>query len=199
MKPEHPDFSRLSPSLALWQKYDAKVKADLSSTAITLNEGVFLIDPIALPETDLDTLFGGKEIAGVVVTNANHLRAAPEYAARFSVPIHAGPEAMVPGAMSIKDGDRLGEALRVTMIEGAAPGEVALYSERDGGTLIVGDALINFGAHGFTLLPAKYCSQPRLLPGSLRRLLAFGFERILFAHGLPIVTNAHARLAALLS
>ena len=33
---------------------------------------------------------------------------------------------------------------------------------------------------------------------SLRQLLEFRFERLLFAHGTPIISGAHARLAELL-
>jgi glyoxylase-like metal-dependent hydrolase (beta-lactamase superfamily II) len=33
---------------------------------------------------------------------------------------------------------------------------------------------------------------------SLRQLLDFQFERILFAHGEPLTTNAHARLTEIL-
>jgi hypothetical protein len=40
---------------------------------------------------------------------------------------------------------------------------------------------------------------PTLLAVSLRKLLPRDFQILTFAHGLPIITNAHARLAALLA
>ena len=66
------------------------------------------------------------------------------------------------------------------------------------GTTNFGDALINFGAHGFSLLPAKYCSNPRRMRASLQTLSRLRFERMLFAHGTPILSGAAARLRNLL-
>ncbi len=87
----------------------------------------------------------------------------------------------------------------VVTIAGAAAGEIALHLCADGGTLIVGDALINMGSQGFTLLPAKYCDNQKKMRLSLRQLLDYPFERILFAHGEPVTAQAHARLAELLA
>ena len=78
------------------------------------------------------------------------------------------------------------------------PGEIALYHSPNGGTLIVGDALINFEPYGFTFLPGKYCLDEKEMRRSLLKLLDRKAERILFAHGLPIVSNATARLRRLL-
>jgi glyoxylase-like metal-dependent hydrolase (beta-lactamase superfamily II) len=64
--------------------------------------------------------------------------------------------------------------------------------------LNVGDALINFEPHGFTLLPAKYCSNQKQLLRSLRKLLDYKAERILFAHGTPVLSGAGERLRGLL-
>ena len=77
-------------------------------------------------------------------------------------------------------------------IEGAPAGEIAIYADADGGSLVIGDALINMGSYGFTFLPAKYCANHKQMRRSLRKLLDYEFERILFAHGLPIVANAQA-------
>ena len=52
--------------------------------------------------------------------------------------------------------------------------------------------------HGFTLLPARYCSDHRAMRRSLRRLLEWTFEHLLFAHGTPILMAARKQLEALL-
>jgi hypothetical protein len=192
------EVHRLSPGVSIWHRYDSQVKADLFSTLVATASGSFLVDPISHDADPLGIGAGGEKVEGIVVTNANHLRATPAFAEQFSVPIYAAAEAEISTALQIADGQRLSPDLTVSGIEGAAPGEVALYWEGEGGTLIIGDALINFGSHGFTLLPAKYCSNPKLMRKSLRRLLEFSFERMLFAHGTPIITGARDRLITLL-
>jgi glyoxylase-like metal-dependent hydrolase (beta-lactamase superfamily II) len=118
------------------------------------------------------------------VTNANHQRASAEFSERFKVPIFAGAE-------SFDD-----VQLNAVAIDGAAPDEIALCVNQ---SLIMGDALINFEPHGFTFLPAKYCTNFKRMRQSLRQLLDLDFERILFAHGIPITSRAHERLAQLLN
>ena len=83
--------------------------------------------------------------------------------------------------------------------EGAAPGEIALHYSDNGGTLIVGDALVNFEPYGFSFLPAKYCSNEKQMRRSMQKLLDYKTERILFAHGVPILAVASERLRALLN
>jgi glyoxylase-like metal-dependent hydrolase (beta-lactamase superfamily II) len=92
----------------------------------------------------------------------------------------------------------IGGELEVTAIDGAARGEIALYHAANGGTLVIGDALINFEPYGFTFLPEKYCQDPKQMRNSLRKLLRFNAERILFAHGMPILSRASDRLRQLL-
>lgn len=65
--------------------------------------------------------------------------------------------------------------------------------------MVLGDALINFEPHGFGLLPAKYCLDSNLMRRSLGKLLDYAFDRMLFAHGTPILFGAHARVEQLLA
>lgn len=178
------------------------MKAEIFSTGVRAVAGYFFIDPFEADEKALAEAIDSVPVAGIAITNANHERACLRFGEKFSAPIHAHREAKIalelPNISALENGDELAKDLRAVAIEGAAPGEMAFYSPNDGGTLIVGDALINFGAHGFTFLPAKYCANPRLLRKSLRQLFDFSFERILFAHGTPILTNAHKRLEELL-
>src|SRR5205085_11128967 len=92
----------------------------------------------------------------------------------------------------------IGGELEVLKVEGAVDGEIALYQASNGGTLIVGDALINLEPYGFGLLPRKYCLNEKLIRSSLCELLARPAERMLFAHGMPVVSGATARLRRLL-
>jgi hypothetical protein len=194
------DLHRIRPGAFVWQAYDETVKADLYSTAIILKDGLFLVDPILLEPDALTELARGNPLAGVVVTNANHWRVADEYAAKFSVPLFASRESAVGphNFTTVADSDQIGGDLEITSIPGAPPGEIALYHAADGGTLIIGDALINFEPHGFALLPAKYCENAKQMRASLRKLLRYKCERMLFAHGTPILSDADSRLRELL-
>ncbi len=179
----------------------AEIKADLFSSAIVTARGILLVDPIPLEKEALDDLAGSGGVAGIVVTNGNHLRATTDYSAKFSRPIFATTVAFCDASLvfrHVADGDKISDELRVIEIEGAGIGEIALYHEAADGTLIVGDALINFEPYGFTFLPAKYCSNEKEMRRSLRKLLAYKAERMLFAHGLPILSRASERLQGLL-
>ena len=191
------EFCRVSSAFAIWYTYDPTVKADLFSTALSARNELTVVDPITLPapyRTELDSL--GRVVI-IVVTNANHLRDTLNfsYSASIFAPSELNAELTYNHALS--DGLQIG-AFQAIKIDGAADGEFALYQPDDGGTLIVGDALINFEPHGFDLLPQKYCTNQKRMIRSLRRLLDLDFNRIFFAHGNPIVTRARERLASLL-
>ena len=194
---------QLSASLAVWHRYDPTVKADLYSTRLMATSGTYLVDPIQLDSAAFQVLLEGDHVAGLIVTNGNHARAALEFSQELSAPIyaHAAARTDLQGAdvIELTDGLSIASDLTALTIEGAGPGEIALHSAGEGGTLVVGDALINMGSAGFSFLPPKYCTKPKLMRKSLRKLLDYSFERILFAHGAPIVSQARPRLVELLN
>jgi glyoxylase-like metal-dependent hydrolase (beta-lactamase superfamily II) len=196
------DFDRIASDIAIWHGYDPAVKAELYSTYLTVAGGAYLIDPIPLESEALNELIGSGPVAGIIVTNCNHHRAAARFAERFVVAIVADPESFTdeqPAQLrKVADGDAICHGLQVIAIEGAVPGEIVLHYADDGGTLIVGDALINFEPYGFTFLPAKYCSNQKQMRRSLQKLLDYKAERMLFAHGTPILSRASERLRGLL-
>jgi hypothetical protein len=193
------EWAQIAADVWIWHRNDPAVKAELFSTALRIDERALLIDPILpLPAEVEGTL---PPVAAVLVTNGNHARDAQAFSNRFSVPVHAAPGAHddldLPEVRDISTTTEFG-SLTIMPIEGAAAGEIALHSSADGGTLVIGDALINMGSYGFTFLPAKYRENHKLMRRSVRVVLDFDFERMLFAHGLPIVTDARQRLATLL-
>lgn len=201
--PRASELLRLSDSVSLWQVYDPTVKSDLFSSAIKTDAGVFLIDPIPLTRSCLEELNAPAGFAAVLVTNGNHRRAATEFARQLGVPIFAAGSVVVDwaaeSARSIGDGGEISPGVAAIAIEGAANGETAFHFAGNGGTMVVGDALINLEPYGFSLLPAKYCSDQKEMKRSLQRLLDWPFERLLFAHGTPILASARERLEGLLS
>lgn len=197
-----PDFHQLLPGFWVWQSYDSSVKVDLFSSAIRTSAGIHIVDPIALADANLRELSEAATIAGIIVTNANHSRASSSYSDCFSAPILAAaqsfPDLKPARFTEARNGTAIGGELEVIQIEGAVAGEIALYHASNGGTLIVGDALINFEPYGFTFLPRKYCLNEKQMRSSLHQLLTRPAERMLFAHGVPILSGATARLRRLL-
>ncbi|MFL6588776.1 MAG: hypothetical protein ACJ8M4_01245 [Chthoniobacterales bacterium] len=197
------EIARVAPGVYFWQAYAPAVKADLSSSALVTPKGLFLVDPIPLTPEAIRDLTAGHKMAGVVVTNENHERAAAHFAEQFDVPVFvdaAIEEADTwPGKRPLLTLVRDYGGFAIIPVPGAPVGETAVHYSENGGTLIIGDALINFEPHGFTFLPPKYCTDFGLMGQSLEQLLRYRFERILFAHGTPIVANAHSRLEQLLA
>ena len=191
------EFCLVSTAFAIWYTYDPTIKADLFSTAFAARNELAVVDPIALPAPHRNQLNSLGRVAIIVVTNANHLRDTLNFSRSASIFAPSELNAELTDYYALSDGLQLGP-FRAIKIDGAADGEFALYHPDDGGTLIVGDALINFEPHGFDLLPQKYCTNQKLMVRSLRRLLGLDFNRIFFAHGIPIVTRARERLASLL-
>lgn len=202
MKPAT-ELIRVSSTAAVWQHYDAAVKADLWSTAIRTNGGVYIIDPIELVEDECSELLDGTSLRGIFVTNENHFRAAPQICRRHDVQLllHSRLADVAPEnvrMLGLREGEQIENgAVEVMEIGGAPRGEIALL-HRAAGEIVIGDALINFAPHGFTLLPDKYCTNPREMRRALRKLLDVPFQRMFFAHGMPITENADVRLRQLL-
>ena len=195
--PRAQEVDQVAPGLSLWQAYDRTVKADLFSTSLETPAGIYLVDPIPFD------FRAQRKVSGIFVTNVNHTRAATQFARTFQAPIFVHAElqgsANFPDATGVQDGEVFSEGLTAIAIDGGPAGEMALHYDDGGGTVVLGDALINFEPHGFGLLPAKYCLDARLMRRSLGKLLDYAFDRMLFAHGTPILSGARARVEQLLA
>lgn len=200
MQPAH-EIAQVAPGIRIWQNYDPAVKADLFSTELETNPGVCLVDPIPLTPFALESFSPGP--FSVFVTNSNHARAAADFGKRFSAPIFAHRDLLeledFPKISAVEDGALFAPQLTAVWLPGGPVGEMALHYNRDDGTMVMGDALINFEPHGFVFLPAQYCVDAKLLRRSLRKLLDYSFESMLFAHGTPILSGARSRLERLLT
>ena len=196
------ELQQVNSRLWLWQAYEPQVKSDLFSSALLDADGLTLIDPIPLTPSALTELTDKARIARILVTNSNHLRAAVDFSVDFGVPIFSDAQISekIAGAdsMLIDKSKPIASSITPLAIDGAAPGETAFHFEGDGGTIAFGDALLHLEPYGFALLPAKYCSDHKAMRRSLRQLLDWPFERLLFAHGMPILSGARVRMEALL-
>jgi glyoxylase-like metal-dependent hydrolase (beta-lactamase superfamily II) len=198
MAPAADELQHFPPNLVLWHAYDCAAKVELFSTAVITSDGLVVVDPVNLNIRARSEFEALGPVASIVISNVNHRRASDFFRDRYAAPVFPPVELADQDVVVGKLDEIEINGLQVIAIEGAAPGEFAIYDRRDGGAVIVGDALINFDPYGFTLLPPKYCTDHKVMIRSLKRFLDFEFERLLFAHGLPITSRARERLASLL-
>jgi Metallo-beta-lactamase superfamily len=194
------EIRRVASGLYTWQAYEPAVKCDLSSAAVVTPAGLVLIDPIALTKPALAALVKDAKPAAILLTNGNHARDADAYRKELGIAVwaHEGAASALeiePDA-TLADGEIAPGGFCVMALNGAGPGEIALLGA---GAACLGDAIINLPPEGLRLLPAKYCSDPVALPGSLRKLLSCEFDVLTFAHGAPLVGQARRNLEVLLS
>jgi 1-deoxy-D-xylulose-5-phosphate synthase len=91
----------LGSGLFFWQVFEPVVKTDLSCAALQSGDAWFFIDPIPLARAALRELVGDSAptTGAVLLTNANHERAAADFRARFTLPLLAHTEAVTELSM----------------------------------------------------------------------------------------------------
>src|SRR5436190_1191703 len=82
------EVDQVSPGIFVWQVHNTKIKADLFSTALETQAGTYVIDPITLSPDGMLCLRPHRKTGGIFVTNANHARAAAEFAKTLSTSIY---------------------------------------------------------------------------------------------------------------
>ena len=162
-----------------------------------------LIDPVPLSMAALNRIVGHSSRAFVLLTSANHERAAGSLRENMRVPIWAHqaakPDLEVHVDDFFEDNEKLPSGLTAIHLPGCTPGETAFYTPKNGGIVFMGDALVNLDPEiGMAFLPDKYSRDPKQSRDSLRKLLKLDFQIMTFAHGQPIVRDARKRLADLL-
>ncbi len=197
------EVQKFAPGAFYWETFSVEIKTDLSCAGLRDEEEAVLIDPVSLTMNALNTVVGRADRAAVLLTNGNHERGSSWYHTRLHLEVwahrDAAPELNQKPVRTFGDGDVLTAGLRAIHIPGAAAGETAFYTPKNGGIVFMGDALVNMEAlGGLAFLPDKYCKDPQQSRQSLRKLLDLDFAMMTFAHGKPIVENAKARVAKLL-
>ncbi len=179
------------PGLRTWSAFSPEHRVDLGSTAVLTPEGWWVFDPIPIAPDASGPRFD--QVAGLLLTNANHERDSARWCDRFGCRRWAAPEAGgLPGGVARWTGPDPFPGWILIPLPGGAPGETAFFRP-DRSLLVVGDALVNLPGRGLEVLPDKYCADPVELRRSLRRLPSV--DRILPAHGAPIAWETFASLA----
>jgi glyoxylase-like metal-dependent hydrolase (beta-lactamase superfamily II) len=204
------NMREILPGILTWGSTYADRPWDLNGYAIALAGGTVLVDPPAPEEADWQKL--PKPITTVVLTNRDHVRDAPLFRARFGARIVASKDEIsqftsLPIDVTVQDGDLIGGALRVIHLPGKSPGEIGLYlepayhavSKEKGGILILGDAIIGNPPGALGLIPEEKLGDPKMLRGSLPKILEHNFEVLLLCDGQSVLNNAKQKVSEFLS
>jgi hypothetical protein len=167
-----------------------------ASHALATDEGVYVVDPVDVPELD-DLLAEFGEVAGVLVLLDRHLRDAAAVATRHDVPVSI-PEWMT-GVASKLDApvDRLGDDLGdtgfelVTVVDSMFWQEAALYNESTG-VLLVPESLgtVDYfctASETVGVHPFRRLTPPRMLRG-------LSVDHLLVGHGAGVDADAEAEI-----
>ncbi len=185
-----------------WSTFATKINADFHGLAWVREGGNVVIDPVEMTTHDRDHLTSLGGIRTIIITNKDHLRAAPALAAHFGAELW-GPAAErdgfpAPCTRWLADGDEPLPGLRVLALDGSkTPGELALVL--DDTTLITGDLVRAHRAGSLMLLlPEQGLRDPAAAAASVRRLAALpNIEAVLVGDGWQIFDHGHAHLQRL--
>ncbi|MBC7174156.1 MAG: MBL fold metallo-hydrolase [Polyangiaceae bacterium] len=189
------------PDLFAWSRFDEARNIDFNGYVWVRPEGNVLIDPLAMSEHDLRHLKSLGGAGTVVITNSDHVRAAPELAARFGAEL-CGPRAERDGfpcacARWLGEGDEVVPGLVSFELHGSkSPGELALLL--DGTTLFTGDLVRSHHKGGLDMLPAAKVVDRAAAVASIARLAALPeVEAVLVGDGWPVFRDGARALGEL--
>jgi glyoxylase-like metal-dependent hydrolase (beta-lactamase superfamily II) len=196
------EFHRVNDSTFTWSCYEPSIKCEWGATALKMNSGLVVIDPVPLADEAWAELLAIAPLRAILLTSGNHARETEHLRQRHSVPVGSAPGArkelapLKPDLIFLET--ELLYGITPVPLAGGAPGETAFLAPN--GVVVLGDAVVAMDPEqgGLQILPDKYCEDPKQLRASLQKLAALDFHTLTFAHGLPVVGQAKAKLQALL-
>jgi len=189
--------------LYCWSEFNETNNIDFNSFLWVREGGNVLIDPLPLSIHDETHLHEFGAVAMIVLTNADHVRAAERLAELTGAEIlgPAGEQGRFPidCARWLQNGDEVVPGLVVLEMAGSkTPGELALLLQ--GTTLITGDLIRSHEGGRLCLLPDGKLSDKTKALASVKRLLDLPLlEALLPGDGWPVFRDAKARLKELLN
>ncbi len=188
-----------------WAAYSPAHKVPLSSHACLTDGGLFIFDPIRVPEVQVMELKAMHSRRHIVLSNSNHIRDARWWSERLGARVLMRAGSSDPGCgIQINTLDPKEDIWRrwgLFSIEGGPESETA-FNPPGSDAWIFGDALVNLPPRGLEVLPAKYClnhDQRRIREDLAGFLGAHSFNRAFFAHGSPWLSGASEKLRRVLS
>jgi hypothetical protein len=189
---------QIAPGLRRWTAWHAEWKQEVGSLAVQTRDGLVLIDPID-PPPEL------RKADHVLLTVFWHGRATPDIEAKHVWAHPRGVRRLKNRGTTVTDQIGNGELPGgIQAFETARESEV-VYWLPDQRAVAVGDVLLGAGAKPkATSEPLRLCPERWLgdanywkLKKSLLPLLELPLQRILLAHGEPVLVDAKETLAAL--
>ena len=191
------------PDVVTWPWYSEPHGYDFNGYFVRYPGGNLCIDPVE-PSAAVGALLAREGIARILITNRNHVRQANRVRELTGAPVAIHPEdathARAQGATidaALRVGERVGP-FTVVGLPGKSPGEVAFHwPERR--LLVVGDAVIGNPPGRLSLLREHVMDDPPRLRSSVRGLAALDLDVLLVGDGVPILSDARARLGELVA
>jgi len=187
-------MKEILPGIYQWSWFSQEKGYDFNGHLVVAGTERVMIDPPPLSAEDGVWLQKLGPIAGIILTNRDHVREAEAYRKQFNMtvlaPVQDAPLMGIKIDRTFKDGDHLPGGLKAIHIpDGKSPGESALFLNRGKGILILGDALIGKQAGRLNLMPPEKYRDPSKAREGIRVLLKQSFDTILLGDGASILTG----------
>lgn len=193
-------MNEILPGVLHWTTHHEKIGSPVHS-AFLVDEGV-LIDP-RVPEAGIEAVGEAGTPREILLTNRHHYRHSGRFREAFGIPVRchrAGMHEFDAGeeVEPFEFGDTFAGGVEALEVGALCPEETAFLAAREGGILALGDAVVPWGEElGF--VPEEYIGDdPPAIKAAIRaavgRLLERPLRHAVFAHGDPLVGDAHERL-----
>jgi glyoxylase-like metal-dependent hydrolase (beta-lactamase superfamily II) len=187
-------MNEILPGIYQWSWFSQEKGYDFNGHLVVADTERVMIDPPPLSPEDGAWLQKLGPIAGIILTNRDHVREAEAYRKQFKTivlaPVQDAPLMGIKIDRTFKDGDLLPGGIKAIHIpDGKSPGESSLFLNRGKGILILGDALIGKTPGRLNLMPPEKYRDPSKAHEGIRVLLKQSFDTILLGDGAPILTG----------
>ena len=194
-------MNEIVPDIYTWAWFSEPLGYNFNGYLVRHSQGNLCVDPVP-PSDETLAAIAGMGVAGILLTNRNHSRAANVVRGRTGAKTLIHPDdaaharsqgAVIDGQLST--GQKIGP-LTVVAMPGKSPGEVALHWPEKK-LLIVGDAVIGNPSGQCGLLREKVMDDPQRLRRSVHALLDLEFDTLLVGDGESILNGAKRKLKEL--
>lgn len=190
------EIDAVTPDVWRWGVHDDRIDARSDAYAVVHRDGAVLVDPLALDEIALERL---RPVGAICLTIQSHQRAAWRYRRLLGVPVYAphGSEGLEETPdIWFRDGDVLPGGLRAVHAPGPCEASYAFHlaGPAEGGTLFIGDLLVEGRGGELAFVPDLYQDEPLRTRESVRALLALQADVVLSGHAAPVTSGGRAAM-----